>query len=145
VATILIVEDDPDLRETLAEILLCERYQVLTAAHGHEGLLLLSSLRVLPDVILLDLRMPVMDGREFRSVLRGDPVWQVIPVVVYSGTPDFCPPDDLEPLAANLLKPVEIPVLLQVLAGCCRGQAVSAVSHTEIERYEEEEEPLLAA
>lgn len=120
-ATVLLIEDDPDIRETLTEILHGERYSVLTASNGQEGLSVLSSIRVLPEVILLDLRMPVMDGREFRIHLRVHPTWGHIPVVVYSGTPDFCPPGDLEPLAANLLKPVEIPVLLEVIRNCCRG------------------------
>lgn len=134
-ATILLVEDDPDVREPLSEILHDELYTVLTAGHGGEGLTVLSSRGTLPDVILLDLRMPVMDGREFLVRLRGHPDWRNIPVVVYSGTPDFCPPDALGPVAGNLVKPVQIPVLLDLLARCCGARAegstarVPAVPH----------------
>jgi CheY-like chemotaxis protein len=145
VATILLVEDDPDIRETLSEILHGERYTVLTAAHGREGLTLLSALRVLPDLILLDLRMPVMDGREFRGVLLAHPEWRAIPVVVYSGTPDFCPPEDLEPLAANLVKPVEIPVLLAVLARYCGPRATAPHAGLSAGDGELDEELLFAA
>lgn len=129
-ATILIVEDDPDIRETLTEILQGERYTVLTAGHGEEALTILAAVDDLPRVILLDLRMPVMDGREFRLRLRLHPRWRDIPVVVYSGTPDFCPPGDLEPLVANLIKPVEMPVLLRVLRRCCHAREARSGSAT---------------
>lgn len=134
-ATILLVEDDPDIREPLSEILHEERYTVLTAGHGGEGLSVLSSLCTLPDVILLDLRMPVMDGREFLVRLRSRPEWRSIPVVVYTGTPDFCPPDEPDTVAANLLKPVEIPLLLEVLARCCGGRNAGAAQRAPAEPH----------
>lgn len=142
--TILLVEDDPDIRETLTEILHYERYAVLTASHGREGLAVLASLHELPDVILLDLQMPVMDGREFRQELRAHPEWRSIPVVVYSGTPDFCPPGDLMPLAGNLVKPVEVPELLGVLQNCCPATERRSGEPDDTD-YEADEPGLLAA
>lgn len=144
-ATILLVEDDPDIRETLTEILHCERYDVLTAGHGREGMAVLASLRELPDLILLDLRMPVMDGREFRLELRAHPEWSAIPVVVYSGTPDFCPPGDLMPLAGSLMKPVEVPELLGVLRRCCPATAERRPTEPDNAEYDTDEFGLLAA
>jgi CheY-like chemotaxis protein len=145
VATILLVEDDPDIRETLTEILHGECYTVLTAGHGREGLSVLLSLPELPDVILLDLRMPVMDGRELRRCLRSHPEWHRIPVVIYSGTPDFCPSDDLEPLAGHLVKPVEIPVLLAILRRCSPPGSGSGCVQAAVEDSEADDLELVAA
>jgi CheY-like chemotaxis protein len=66
---ILIVEDNPDTRETLADFLAFEGYAVRGAANGQEALTVLQK-EPLPDLILLDLMMPVMDGCEFRRRAR---------------------------------------------------------------------------
>jgi two-component system chemotaxis response regulator CheY len=60
---VLIVDDDPDILQTLGLCLSTEGYRVLMAANGEEALEVLKSER--PDVILLDLMMPVMDGWQF--------------------------------------------------------------------------------
>jgi len=62
---ILVVEDDETLRETLAEVLVDEGHEVRAAAHGDEALDHLNGW--VPDVILLDLMMPIMDAYEFRD------------------------------------------------------------------------------
>src|SRR5690606_16492213 len=69
----LVVEADVDVRETLEDILESEGYTVTTAANGQEALERLSG-AALPCVVLLDLMMPVMNGREFLAALRRDPV-----------------------------------------------------------------------
>ncbi|MCC2670242.1 MAG: chemotaxis protein CheY [Armatimonadetes bacterium] len=121
--TILCVEDDPDVRETLTAILEDQGYAVLTAGNGREGLTALASAPTLPDAILLDLRMPVMDGPEFRTHLRLHPEWSHIAVVVCSGTPGCGSNEELEPLAGSFLKPVEVPELLALLQRCCEREA----------------------
>src|SRR4051812_46327475 len=63
-AKILIVEDDVDIRDSLRQLLEDEGFSVLTAGNGREGLERLKSMSQ-PCLILLDLLMPVMDGREF--------------------------------------------------------------------------------
>jgi CheY-like chemotaxis protein len=85
---ILLVEDDPDIREDLAEILVDEGFQVATAPHGRDAL---DQMREgpLPDLVLLDLMMPVMDGFQFRSAQLADPVLAQVPVVVLSGAADM--------------------------------------------------------
>lgn len=82
---ILVVDDDPDIRETLAELLQEEGYAVTSAAHGAEAL---SALRTdpRPGLILLDLMMPIMDGWQFRAEQKKDPELASIPVVVISAT-----------------------------------------------------------
>ena len=67
--TLLIVEDDPDIRACLEEIMVSEGFEVLTAAHGREALQALQSAQTLPALILLDLTMPVMDGPQFLAEL----------------------------------------------------------------------------
>src|ERR1051325_9063617 len=67
-ASILVVDDDPNFRDTMELVLSNEGYEVLTAGDGGDALLTLQS--VTPDLILLDMIMPVMDGREFAAVYR---------------------------------------------------------------------------
>jgi putative two-component system response regulator len=76
---VLIVEDNPILREGLQEMLELEGFQVFTAAHGQEALAEMENF--LPDLILSDIAMPVMDGYEFFSTVRGNPKWVTIPFV----------------------------------------------------------------
>lgn len=78
---ILIVEDDRDIRDVLAEILAEEGYQVLAAEDGAEGLRRLAE-GPTPDLILLDLMMPRMDGYQFREEQRKNPEWSPIPLVL---------------------------------------------------------------
>jgi CheY-like chemotaxis protein len=84
---ILVVEDDETLRETLAEVLVDEGHEVRAAAHGDEALDHLDGW--LPDLILLDLMMPIMDAYEFREqqLLLG--VATSAPMVVISAARDI--------------------------------------------------------
>jgi CheY-like chemotaxis protein len=107
---VLLVEDDRDLREALDEFLHVEGFETLVAGNGLEALLLLRSSAALPDVILLDVDMPVMDGREFRDAQRRDPVAGHVPVVVLSSAI----PEGLG-AEANLEKPCRPEVLTRIL------------------------------
>jgi CheY-like chemotaxis protein len=82
------VDDDQDIRETLGEALEHEGFSVLTARDGHEALAHLRAPAPLPDVILLDLMMPVMNGFELREVLRATPAFSTIPVVAITAGSD---------------------------------------------------------
>ena len=66
---VLVVEDEQQIRGTVAEVLADEGYLVDVASNGVEALD--CALRALPDVVLLDLNLPVMDGWAFRDALRG--------------------------------------------------------------------------
>jgi adenylate cyclase len=79
----LVVEDDPDTRVWLRRMLREEGWTVLEAANGREALARLAD--VAPDVMLLDLIMPEMDGFELIEELRQDEVWRRLPVVVVTG------------------------------------------------------------
>src|SRR5919202_3448487 len=81
---VLLVEDDRPVRETLVDALELDGYEVAAVSDGREALQAVAQQR--PDVIVLDLMMPTMDGWEFRRLQReihGD-----IPVVVISATTD---------------------------------------------------------
>ncbi|HXU70571.1 MAG TPA: response regulator [Polyangia bacterium] len=81
---LLVVDDDPSIRETLAEILHDEGYTVMTAVNGQDALTRLRASAAHPCVILLDLMMPVMSGPEFYDEMQNDPSLAAIPVVVIS-------------------------------------------------------------
>ena len=81
---ILIVEDDLEIRTALAMLLLDEGYQVLSCEDGRQALDLLATTDSVPDAIILDLRLPVMDGWEFRARQRADPALSGIPVFAIS-------------------------------------------------------------
>jgi len=85
-ATVLVVDDDPDTVETMREILQEEGHTVLSASNGREGLQV--ALQIIPDLVLLDLEMPVMDGRSFLAEVAKSPTLAGVIVVVLSGTAD---------------------------------------------------------
>jgi CheY-like chemotaxis protein len=77
---VLVVDDDPELREIMEAVLAKAGYSVVVAADGHEGLKLMRSVR--PALVFLDINMPIMDGAEFRESQRRDPDMIRIPTVV---------------------------------------------------------------
>ena len=85
-ATVLVVDDDPDTVQTMRDILEEEGHLVLSAKNGREGLEM--ALRHVPDLVLLDLEMPVMDGRAFLAAARTLPELADVTVVVLSGAAD---------------------------------------------------------
>jgi CheY-like chemotaxis protein len=113
---VLIVEDDSDLREMMAQLLTLEGFQSATVANGKEALRYLSSSDT-PDVILLDLMMPVMDGWEFRRVQQADPRLSSVPTIVLSAL-EQNRAADLRP-AAFLKKPLDFDRLLQLVREYC--------------------------
>ena len=112
--TILIVEDDPDLRLVHSEILSHEGYTVLTAADGVEALEVVEN-EGPPAMILLDLRMPRMNGWDLAERLRQRPGWRDIPVVVVAAHYRIAEEAAAIGARAWLHKPVSIDVLLRVV------------------------------
>ena len=106
----LIVEDDADIRESLGDALEFYGYEVATAENGWDALRLLRS-GLDPEVILLDLVMPVMNGWQFRKLQLADPSLAAIPVVVVSASA----PGDARP-DRHLSKPFGIDDLLAAVA-----------------------------
>jgi len=115
---ILIVEDCFLARELMSLILGEGGYMVSTAANGKEAIERLHSTDR-PDLILLDLRMPVMDGWTFREELKHDPELAVIPVVVISGLDQSGEENATLEAARFLHKPIETTELLETVQQCC--------------------------
>src|SRR5919199_5374278 len=82
ITQVLVVDDDPAIRDVLSDVLTMEGYTVATAENGQAGLEQLQRAR--PDLILLDLLMPGMDGWTFARQCRADPAGRDIPIVVLS-------------------------------------------------------------
>jgi CheY-like chemotaxis protein len=112
---ILIIEDDPDLRDALAGLLAGVGYRTVAVENG------LAAIQHLqhhdpPAVILLDLMMPLFDGYQFRREQLRDPVTAAIPIVVITGRPDderlaamgavecLCKPLDADPVLAAVAR-----------------------------------------
>jgi CheY-like chemotaxis protein len=115
---VLIVEDDADLREMMAQLLSLEGFRTQTVPNGRAALDYLRQ-GDFPEVILLDLMMPVMDGWEFRRRQREDPRLAGVPVVVLSAL-DQSRAADLEG-AAFLKKPLDFDRLLDLVRQYCRN------------------------
>lgn len=78
-ATILIVEDSPDIAESLADAFRFEGFEVLRAANAIQALQIVSEHR--PDLILMDIQLPDMDGLAVARTLKSDPAVQHIPII----------------------------------------------------------------
>jgi CheY-like chemotaxis protein len=115
-ATILIIEDDEDIAEVLVILLKGFGYDAVHAPDGEAALHFLRATSRLPDVILLDLMMPVMDGEQFRIEQLRDTRFAHIPVVVMSGAGH--PEHKVSSLRPNayLVKPVDAGTLSRALS-----------------------------
>jgi|tagenome__1003787_1003787.scaffolds.fasta_scaffold20766251_3 CheY-like chemotaxis protein len=118
---VLIVDDDPDLSDVLRRVLHRRGYIVQVARNGREALAALRQAQG-PDVVLLDLMMPEMNGWEFRAEQLKDPELSGIPVVVFSGHGKIQQDGAAIKAAANLRKPVALEDLLQVLGRVLSGE-----------------------
>src|SRR5689334_12821185 len=114
---VLIVEDDADLREMMAQLLALEGFHTAAVANGREALDYLHHGRA-PDVILLDLMMPVMDGWEFRRHQQADPALADVPVIVLSAL-DQSRTADVS-AQAFLKKPLDFARLLELVRAYCQ-------------------------
>lgn len=114
---VLIVEDDADLRDMMAQLLSLEGFRAATAANGREALDYLRGSEEKPDVILLDLMMPVMDGWEFRRKQQADPAVADVPVIVLSALDQSRAAG--VPAEAFLKKPLDFDRLLQLVRQYC--------------------------
>ena len=125
-ATVLVVEDDFDLRDALVPILEYEGHRVVSAANGREALDRLHAMPR-PSLILLDLMMPVMSGEEFRAEQLRDPALASIPVVVVSAHPSAEEQAARIGAAAVLKKPFDVDELLEQVRRSSRGSAGAAL------------------
>jgi two-component system, chemotaxis family, chemotaxis protein CheY len=118
VPTVLVVDDDGDIRDALCLVLRHSGYKVLAATNGQEAL---SRLRADGPIhlILLDMMMPVMDGWGFRKSQPEGPAFVQIPVVVLTGDGRASAKAAAIGAAGYLKKPVDLGDLLEVVAQHC--------------------------
>lgn len=117
---VLIVEDDPDIRQLFTTTLSLRGFEVCTASNGDEALTVLGS-GPPPAVIVADLHMPVMDGWELLTALRADPRLASIPVVVLTAADD---PGRAAPRPGTILiKPVSTERLVDAIEAAIAERA----------------------
>jgi CheY-like chemotaxis protein len=120
---VLIVEDDPDIRQLFATALSVHGYAVDAASNGSEALAALAS-GSLPTAIVADLHMPVMDGWKFLAALHADPRLSAIPVIVLTAADD---PDREAPRPDMILtKPVSTQTLIDAIEAAIVGSRRSS-------------------
>jgi CheY-like chemotaxis protein len=112
--TVLVVEDEEEICETLRDVFEDEGYSVGVANNGRDALQLIRSLADKPCIIILDLMMPVMDGNEFYRELKADPSFEDVPVVITTSDPSRAPAGVL-----IMRKPVKLELLLETVRKCC--------------------------
>jgi two-component system chemotaxis response regulator CheY len=117
---VLIVDDDPDIRESLEILLGLNGHGVVGVRDGLEALAWLRELRARrPCLILLDLMMPRMNGVELRQALAADPELSRIPVVVITGGGAYADAKTSELGTEVLRKPFDLGALLSTVRRFC--------------------------
>ncbi len=117
---ILVVDDDDATREAIREFLEEEGYQTAQASDGHQALALVRQPGFKPDLMLLDLMMPTMDGWQLRARLHADPALATIPIVIMTAHAAMLRAlVNAEPQTPVLRKPLDLDRLLEVVATYC--------------------------
>ncbi|MET0382324.1 MAG: response regulator [Burkholderiaceae bacterium] len=108
--TILVVDDELGSAEVLSLILEEEGYRAFCAVNGQ--LALAQARKAVPDLAIVDFMMPLMNGAEFSSALRADPVFSHTRIILNSGLPEIAIRDQFDQYDAFLRKPFKVEVLL---------------------------------
>jgi DNA-binding response OmpR family regulator len=120
---VLIVEDDPEVREMVRQLLSTAGFYAVGAQDGLEALHLLRTVRhrepLAPCLVLLDLMMPRLGGNEFRRAQLGDPTVANVPIAVMSGATDLAQRAEAMGAVASLAKPLDVEVLMDVVKRYC--------------------------
>lgn len=127
--TILLVDDDHETRQGIAQTLQIENYTIIQATDGREALLLLD--RFNPDLILSDLDMPNLDGIQFYKEIRRKPSWVTIPFIFLAGSNSLDKIRIGQELGVEdfLIKPVEAEELIRTIHGKLLRAAELEVAH----------------
>src|SRR5262245_18101102 len=104
---IMIVEDDGDNAAVLREVLEEEGYSVVRASDGHDALRLLAQGAV-PELIIVDFMMPNLDGSQFTRVVRADPRWALVPVMMLTANGNAARKAAGDTVVECLNKPVDL-------------------------------------
>ncbi|MDQ2807936.1 MAG: response regulator [Chloroflexota bacterium] len=110
--TILVVDDEMVLTDILRDVLQDAGYRVVTAADGRAGLDSLPKVR--PDLVLCDVMMPIVDGRELCRLMHADPQYRNIPLVMMTAAPGSINPQECD-YAALIGKPFDLDHVLTLI------------------------------
>jgi DNA-binding response OmpR family regulator len=118
---VLVVEDEPLLRQLLEQLLTFEGFRVVTAESAIGGVSLIRRLQ--PAAIVLDLGLPYVSGLRLLSDVRADPdpAVRAVPVVILSALTETIPPDRRDQVSAVLGKPVRLKALAAAVRQAVRG------------------------
>lgn len=122
---VLVVEDNPAMVALLADALIEAGYVVVSADNGKQGLALVESEK--PDLVVLDLMMPVMSGLQVLRVLRGEPATQYLPVIVLTGRNGQA--DALEGWMGGADRYLTKPCTMAELLSAVRDMLSASISH----------------
>lgn len=116
--TVLVVDDDQAIRETIQEVLQEQGFSVATVRNGQEALAWLRASSA-PALILLDLSMPMMDGQTFRKEQEKDPLLALIPVIAISAAAGLA--EKVQPMHIDgyLRKPMALDDLISTVGRYC--------------------------
>src|SRR5580704_16369299 len=109
---VMLIDDDEEMRTTMSELLTTRGYSTLEAENGKQAIEVLTKAARLPMLMILDMAMPVLDGRGFLRLRARDPILREIPVFVVSASE---PSILLEGIEMFMRKPVEVTRLLQII------------------------------
>jgi signal transduction histidine kinase/ActR/RegA family two-component response regulator len=123
IATVLTIDDDPNVLDLMARVYQREGFRPISASNGREGLEMARQLR--PDLITLDIMMPEMDGWEVLKTLKEDPELQDIPVIMVSIVENKPLALDIGALA-SLTKPIAWDHLLELTRNAVRSQSTTS-------------------
>jgi CheY-like chemotaxis protein len=114
-ATVLIVEDEFVIAELLEMALTDEGYRVIVAANGRQGLQRLTE-GPLPDLIISDFMMPVLDGAGLVQAMQQNDGQRKVPIIIMSSMPEANVHARIESYAAFVRKPFQIAALMRLVA-----------------------------
>ncbi len=120
--SVLVVEDDNDIRAALVDVLECEGYHAVSATNGKEALDMLQEIEK-PCLVLLDMMMPIMNGQEFLDRVMKDSYLAPIPVLIVSAIADKT---NTKGAIGFVKKPVDIDTVLKIVDEYCNGTFTEA-------------------
>ncbi len=123
--TVLIVEDEFAIAELLEMVLADEGYRVLTAANGRQGLQRLAE-GPLPDLVISDLMMPILDGAEMLRTMQGAELQRDIPCIVMSSMPEANVRERVKDYVAFVRKPFRLAAMVELVAAILTGTKPSS-------------------
>ncbi len=114
---VLVIDDDPAIRQSIQDVLEINGYTVYTAKDGLDGIKSLTTMATLPCLILLDLMMPGMNGWGFLDFQRNNPQYSSVPVVICSAYENSA--KSVSNTGTVLIKPVQLKTLIGAVKAFC--------------------------